>query len=262
MKPREDLMRRKGISDVSSMPFRRDEMVYAKRRWLQHAAQNRLPYSSYSSSGWSCDATDAGLISIGPNADLNIVSYDGNFTASENGIQTWTGTGTVRSTTASDLSSVSVITFSIEFGMYQRSVTPHFTLDLGICDATGATTQSFVLRATTGGGPIWFTTPVSAITATATNDVYFYLTVTPDTALGKWWTDRAHLEYEVTQPGNFIKTAGAAIVYTSDTQMRGVGKMHMSEVEFVQEESDGIVTPREGQDQSSYVIPVDDGGTG
>ena len=75
-----------------------------------------------------------------------------------------------------------------------------------------------------------------------------------------WWFGNAQLESGVLVPGHYVPTAGSAITYAVPTQMRGVAKVFRDELEIVQEPYDGIVTPREGQDQSSYVVPhaIDD----
>ena len=246
---------RKDYSDASHAPFPRRELVFAKRKWAMPASENRLPYSSYNALGWACDATDSGAISIGPHADDCRVSYDILNTATERGEQTWEGSGVYRSISGVDVSSATSIVFSVEFGSYQASTTQTCTCVIGVCNEAGDSFQILRTWTVVGSQRIWFYTPVADITE-STAALCFYVSVVPAESDGEWFITGAQLEYDKEFPGVPVATAGAAVVRAVDTQYRSVNKIHRSEHELVQEAYEGIVTPREGQDQSSNVIPV------
>lgn len=246
---------RKIHSDSSGQRFKAREMIYAKRRWTIPMAENRFLYSSYNTAFWNCDANDEGLITVGPYSDENYTGWtdDGTtLTAVQNGIQTWSSAaGTVRSTEATDCSSATDVLFSFEFCPHQDRDETTFTVVLGTCASDGSSKVAAKTWTLVGGNRVW------AKITTSGASIYFYFTVTPDVAATKWAFVNAQLEFDKTEPGVFVSTSGSAIVETT-TERRGVGKIHRSEWELVQENWEGVVTPREGQDQASFVIPTED----
>jgi hypothetical protein len=245
---------RKEYSDASYEPGTRREMVYAKRKWAMPPAQNRLLYSSYNTAFWTCNATDSGLISVGPYADTNRVSYDMNNVASENGVQTWQGNGTYRSDSGINVSAADEIVFSCIIGGYQQSSTQIFTCTLGVCNEAGDSLQTVRVWNIVGSGRAWFHIDTADITEDTT-DLCFYVSVVPSESDGEWFIINAQVEFNELVPKNFIATSGAALVRSVDTNYRSVNKIHRREHERVPEDYEGIVTPREGNDQSSNVIP-------
>lgn len=254
---------RKIHSDATGQRWKAREMVYAKRRWTMPSAENRMAYSTYNSAGWSCDGIDSGIITVGVYSDENYVRWVDNgttLTADQNGIQTWEGSGTAYSTSAIDASSSTSVVFSCEFLPYQNSSTHTFTVEIGTCDISGGNKEAWKTWSLTAANRIWFYVPKDSIVYD-TSILGFYMTVTPAESDGKWAFMNAQVEFDVLEPGRFVNTAGSAIVTLTSNpggEYRGVGKIHPSEWELVQENWEGVVTPREGQDQASYVVPTED----
>lgn len=264
--PREDA-RRLGHSDTSYRRGPRKDLVWVKRKWEQPAAQNLLAYSDYSPLGWTVTGSDdAGLISIGPYADRNMVQWGtcGNYynsywqVASYNGVQTWTYT----SPSVAVASTVDVAAhpdpfcFAVEVGPNHASGGYPFTVTLTAEDGS-STTLASATYGLTEHTKLWLGIP----TKPSDNQLVLKIGVTYEgSGTLYWWFCNAQLESGVLVPGHYVKTSGAAITYAVPTQLRGIAKVFRDEWEVVQEPYDGIVTPREGQDQSSYVIPhaVDD----
>jgi len=255
---------RKIHSDATGQRWKAREMVYAKRRWTMPSAENRMAYSSYNASGWSCDGIDSGTITIGVYSDENYVSWVDNgttLTATQNGVQTWGGAGTLFSISGVDVSSSTTVVFALEFLPYQNSSTHKFTVAMGVCDVDGTNKQVIKTWSLTAANRIWFCVDVSDISGPTTSALGFYVTVTPAESDGQWAFMNAQAELDKEEPGLFVKTAGSAIVTLTSNpggEYRGVGKIHPSEWELVQENWEGVVTPREGHDQASYVVPAED----
>ena len=253
---------RKIHSDSNGQRYKAREMIYAKRRWSMPMAENRLLYSSYNTAFWNSDADNDGLITIGPYSDENYVGWidvGGVETSVQNGIQTWNSAeGTLRTTEATNCSTATTVLFSFEFlPHYDRSATT-FSVVLGMCASDGSAKVPARTWSLVGGNRIW------AKITTSEASAYFYFIVTPDVAtpggpgvVPSWAFINAQLEFDKDEPGQFVPTTGTAIVETT-TERRGVGKIHRSEWELVQENWEGVVTPREGQDQASHVIPTED----
>lgn len=264
--PREEA-RRTGYSDTSYRRGPRKDLTWVKRKWEQPAAQNLLTYSNYNASGWTVTGSDdAGLISIGPYADQNLVQWGscGNYynsywqVANYNGVQTWTYTGSsVAVASTVDVASYAApFCFAVEVGPNHASGGYPFTVTLSAEDGS-ATSLATATYGLTEHAKLWLAIP----TKPTDNQLVLKITVAySGSGTLYWWFGNAQLESGVLVPGHYVPTAGAAITYAVPTQMRGVAKVFRDEWETVQEPYDGIVTPREGQDQSSYVVPhaIDD----
>ena len=250
---------RNDFSDASAKVYPRRELVLSKRKYTQPAAQSLFLYSAYNAAFWTVDtAADAGALSLGCYLDKNRVSIALDGTVTPNGEQTWTGTGTLRSTSATNVSTYTNVVVSLELGAYELGTTQSLTIAGGFCHSDGTDKQEVKSLTWNHPGRFFFTIPVANITSTVSTAVYVYFTITPATADGQWWAMNMQLESGTT-PGEFVETAGAAVTYATDQKnLRTIAKIHPSEWELVQEEYEGKVFPREGQDQSSYVNELGD----
>jgi hypothetical protein len=253
---------RKIHSDATGERWKAREMVYAKRRWTMPEQENRLLYSSYNASGWLCDATDPGnlTLTISPRADTSFVSLIDNGTTispMNSGVQTWEGSGTIYSTSGVDVSSSTSFSFSLEFLPYQCSTTFEFTVVLGICDIDGSNQQEIRTWNLTSSNVIWFLADVADISGPDPSALGFYCDVTPAVSDGSWAVEDMCVQLDRYERKAFVQTGGVAVVNEAG-ERRGVGKIHPSEWELVQENWEGVVTPREGQDQASFAIPTED----
>ena len=249
---------RQDYSDATGQAYPRRNLVLSKRKYQQLQGENYLLYSSYNSSFWTVDtASDAGTVSAGCYLDKNRCRVNLDNTVTELGEQTWQGTGVFRSSTATSLTGWTTLYFSFEFGGYYQSTTQTFTVKAGLCAAGGAGKQEVLSLTVTAPRRLKFNLPIASITATPVAACYFYVSVTPSVATGKWYIIDAQLEKDKATPGVFVPATGAAVSHTSK-QVRTVAKIHPTEWEFVQETWDGIWPPREGQDQSSYTTETGD----
>lgn len=260
---------RVGYSDATSIRHKRRDMVLCKRRWTVPYRVNLFQNSSYDNNFWTVfyEMTDLGNITVGPYSDDNTVSHsmqpDGSDLSIQNGLPTWNGDYPFILSSPMDISSYNTLVFSLEFCAYQSRGPSAYEIHIGTCDTTAlewSNSQHWAIWNLIGNNRVWCKVPVSEVTADIHNTC-FYMTVftTPNT--GAWSFTNAQLEPNVSSPGIFIATSGAAInpdPATFTGQSRGMGKIHPSEWELVQEDWEGIVTPREGQDQASFVTPVED----
>ena len=192
------------------------------REWCEPVGSNYLLYSSYNSSFWTCGATDAGEISMGPFGGFySQISNSQPTTLTETGgSQTWTGTGTLRSTTAVDGSAWTSFVFKCVVGPYHNpAASPAYDCSIGICDSAGVVISTEkTITAETGMRELWFTKNISDIAAPST--LYFFITVTPASG-EKWFADMFRLEKNQTQPLNFLQTTGASIDHSQPTLVSG-----------------------------------------
>ncbi len=224
----EVLGRQLDFCDVCGQVQHRKDLARTQVRFRMPTAQNYFTYSEYNSSLWSCDATDAGKISIGssnanecrfkvPFAETAAGSYA---TLTETGgAQTWTGAGTFRSNTAVDVSGATNITISAYAGPHQYNTDPETTFAMGLCDSSGANKSAQRSWTIKGNMRIWFTMAVADIASPlSSSTAYFYIAATP--ATGKdWWIEDLQLAKDVTSPGTFIQTNGSTYDTTQTTRM-------------------------------------------
>lgn len=219
--------------DVCSDVTKIKDLVRTQVRYLLPAGSNYLAYSSYNSSGWSCSARDKGKIGYGPHGDEQRMQiYDDNSLAYARCSQTWGGVGTLRSTSGVDVSSLTTFVFSVDVAQVIRYLdgtgyASDLTVAMGICDSAGNnkslqktfTSVNSLLRC-------WFKMDVTDIAAPlASNDVYVYITVTPDTEHEYWLADDMSIEANVSIPDQFITTTGTAISNQTATKSMSMLKV-------------------------------------
>lgn len=198
--------------DVCGRKTHRADLVLQSQETKEVAGNNYFTYSSYSSSGWACGATDAGAISYGTGCGLYMDTPGLSTTTMEQpdllgGVQTWTGNGTFRATVAVDASSATNICVSAWVGAKQDNTSPSMTVVMGFCDADGVVLTTERTWTLTNSTRVWFTTAVADITAATTSELYVYLTVTN---AGSWWINELQFDLGATKPGDFVETTGAA----------------------------------------------------
>ena len=263
---------RVGYSEASGARFKRREMVYAKRRWTMPYRTNYLYYSSYNTAGWETDGIDQGMITVGPYADQNVVSHtpneDGTDTSLENGIQTWSssfypgseyvGHTTTMTTDGYNMTDTGGFVFSFEFIAHQVRPSTKYTVQLGNYDGTHL--EWWKTWELVGSNRVWCLVPTLLVVGSLESTRLIFRVIA-DPFDSKWAWTNAQVEKGVSQPGVFVETAGSQYFpdpATYNGQNRGIGIIHTKEYELVQEDWEGIVTPREGQDQGSFVTPVED----
>lgn len=231
--------------DVCGNETHRMDLVRTQVRYMSITGQNYFTYSVYNTSFWTCDATDAGAISIG-SSNANQCRFkvpDDNTLVEINGAQTWTGSGTFRSNTAVDVSGATNITMSAHVGPYQANTDPETTFVMGLCDSAGANKSAQRSFTTKSSMRIWFTMAVSSISSPLSSSAaYFYVQATPATGK-KWWVEDLQLEKDVTKPGTFAPTNGSAYDDT-ESQRITVCKVCPSCREPLQNIKTGIGIPR------------------
>lgn len=215
-------------------------------RGLAHEAYNKLLYSSYNTSFWTCDATDEGTISVGVFGleARTFVADDATATTfatvSEiNGSQTWSGDGTIRSTTSVDISSATNIVFSFHGGRYHRESGGNPTFKFGFINAGGDTKYQQKSVALKGGsGRFWFEIDIADLPVGVTSSAaYFYVEADVADASYKWWADAFQLEVDRETPGPFVTTLGTAID-RSDTPTKYVAKVCPSCLDYWHRDSE------------------------
>lgn len=246
---------RQAYDQATNMPVPFRDLVYSLREWEVKASSNMVPYSNYDAAGWTCTATDRGLISVGPFADDNLVRWSLDNVATENGIQTWSGNGVARMTTGIDMSGWSSVVFGVEFGAYQRSATREFTVVLGACDEDGSNMTALRSWTVRSGKKIWLASALAQIVPPVTQAaVCFYLDVTTD-ADGWWYFCAAQAERDASSLGPYRRTSGSSIIYAVDTLKRGVAKIDYRQYEELRNPQDNVAEPREGQDPAVHGSP-------
>lgn len=204
--------------DVCGAHVLRKDLVRTQVEFLAPEASNYLTYSSYSASGWSCDASDAGAISIGPYAgEARVVIDDSNTSTESFGSQTWDGSGTLRSTSAVDASSWTSLVFAVDAGPYHQETSPEMTFTIGLCDSDGSNTEQQASFTTPGQIRAWFTLNISAIPAgKSASGLYFYISTTSS---NKWFADRMQVAKNATAMAQFAPTLGSAVDRTDTPSM-------------------------------------------
>jgi hypothetical protein len=201
--------------EVCGNKMHRSKLVRTQVEWLYPAHENAFTNSSYDGTYWVCDATDASTISWGNRCDnVRYVINDDLTTSILNGVQTWTGDGTFRCTTAPTTGAATTdnVIFSCHIGPNELNATPEMTVVLGDCDTDGnnkTVKKTFTISGTT---KVWFSwTGAEA----ALGQGCYYVQVTND---DDWWIDELQLETssDSTSPGTFVKTAGTAVSATAE----------------------------------------------
>ena len=243
---------------------RRADLRYTNVKWATPDGQNYITYSSYNSSGWSyalgTGASNIGATSWGNHPWERYGYYVDNTATLMDGIQTWSGEVTFRSTSGVDASAQSGLVFSIQVGDYQESTTPGLTVVMGLCDSAGNNKQVCKTWSNIYSKKVWFYIAVADIASPLSSSaVYFYFTVTPTTSLSYWWWDEAQLEFGVTTPGNhFIPTTGASVTKSANTGYLGMAKLCPECVERIpDEEEDEPDTSQYGEEAipTKMIIP-------
>ena len=204
------------ICDECGREVARKDAVRKLRPYGIPAGTNLLLYSSYDSSFWSCGATDRGEISMGLYKDrFRARPVEGSATSEERGAQTWRGTGTIRTTTATDASGLTNVCFSQHIGAYHSQAEKIFSAVLGCCDSAGNNKVAISTWTIRGAQQAWWSRTQAELTALGltSSALYFYTTVTMETATSDWWVDLSCVQ-DAESPGSFQPyTSGTAVDY-------------------------------------------------
>lgn len=137
------------------------------------------------------------------------------------GSQTWTGSGKTRATTATDISGLTNVCFSVAVGAYHSQTTQEMTVVVGWCDGSG--TSLYSRSWTVKGSRICFVGSTLATLVAAgvsAASAYPYVQVTISGASSKWWWDSAVVdEGLVPSATGRPRTAGAAWSKTGMKQL-------------------------------------------
>ena len=202
--------------------YHREDLVRTQVDTMIAESENYFNYSSYDGTYWVCDAVDEGLIAYGNHEDeARTTLSDDNVITVLNGVQCWSGNGTMRTAVVSQsLTPTDYVTFSAQVGANDDSTTPSMSVSLGVCDATGASTEEVLLWTFKGMRRVFFTELASTLQdyglGTGTG-LFFYISVENE---GEWWVDEIQLEVgsnSTARPGVFLPTTGAVAVVASDT---------------------------------------------
>jgi len=213
----EPIARQLDRCDVCGVKIHRKDLVRTNMRYLLPAGSNYFVYSSYNSGYHACTSTDRSTITIGPHADKSRTKLGGDNTVSYvDGSQTWGGSGTFRTTTSVDVSSLTNFTVSAMFGQvlsWSSNVASasDLTIAMGLCDGDGNNKD---LQDTWSDinamQRCWFTMAVADIESPlSSSGIYVYFTVTID-GTDYWFVDDISLEGDKSSPDQFIATSGTA----------------------------------------------------
>jgi hypothetical protein len=239
--------------DVCGDKYHRRDLVRTQVEWLYPAHENYFTQSRYDGTLWVCDATDVSTISYGNRCDrARIRVSDANVLSYVNGVQTWSGNGTFRCTSApvASWSSTTNVIFSCHVGPWERSTTPSLTIAVGDCDTSGGNKTAKATFTTSSAMKVWFTWTGAAANA---GQGCYYIDVTN---AGYWWIDELQLEADATRttPGVYVQTSGAISVATADQPSISTRIVCPSCFETVQKKSTKYGTT----DESPIDGPVDD----
>ncbi|MCK5021486.1 MAG: hypothetical protein KAS32_31025 [Candidatus Peribacteraceae bacterium] len=251
--------------DVCGDKYHRGNLVRTQVEFLRMKAENYIVQSSYDGDYWTYDTTtDAGTISYGNRCDNVRLSLDSDNDLNYiNGVQTWEGSGVIRSETGTPALSVNGhVTFSAQVGPHEQNASPEMTVVIGICNSDGSTLQPIGDTWTISGiTRVWFNEVKTTLTAYGLGPTdeswYFYIQVTND---GKWWVDEMQLEANVqtmplpdNHPENFVRTSGSFVSNQSETSLMTQRKVCKSCAELILSKSE-----RFGRtDESPIDEPVD-----
>ncbi len=187
---------------------------------MQAECSNLLLYSGYDSTYWTASISPASVSdSFGTRCDFTRVSVSlDNTTSVINGVTTWESTGRFESA-AVDVSSLTDVCFSVVVGPHQESTSPELIITAGYTDASSSDT-TLVTRTTKSSERVWWSRPIGDIVDN-TSALQFWFNVA---STGKYWWDDAQVE-DAENPGEFIKTTSASVVYDTDTPLMTVRKV-------------------------------------
>jgi len=201
----------------------RETLVRKLRPYGYRSGVNQLLYSSYNSAFWTCDAADAGEVSMGVYADeFRPYVTDGTTLTEARGSQTWTGaSGTYRSTVATDLSGNTNLLFVTWVGAYHAATVQEISAVLGVCTSDGVSKEALGTWTVPGMRACWVTYPVASLSAAVTpssSAVYFYVDITATNATDDWWIDH-HCVHDAVKPNwdHLPFTSGTAASYTGNS---------------------------------------------
>jgi len=220
--------------DVCGDKVHRDQLVMTQVEFLQLKAENYFNYSSYDTNWWTMDdAVDAGSISYGNRCDnARTTLSDANVISYLNGVQTWTGNGTLREIAANGTySSSGYVTMSAQVGPHEQNTSPEMTVNLGICNSDGSVKQIVKTYTISGTTQVWFYESVATLNGyglgPGDGEFYFYIEVTN---AGNWWIDELQIEFNVNTlprssqgyPENFVRTSGASVFSSSHPEQGAI----------------------------------------
>lgn len=219
--------RRLDRCDVCGKKVKRDDLKIMTQQYGRSKGSNYFTWSTYNTDLWTCDGTDRSTISDGVRADDSRVKVSLANVSTESGIQTWSGSTTLRVKDGAgiDVSSWTSLCFACVVGPYQRASSPSLSIEMGVWDMPLGTGTSYkTYSSVLASRECWFTVNVSALTVSDTTNVGFYVTVTPSST-EYFWIDELRLEKDVTVPTAWIRTSGAAVSRTVFTKYTGSGKV-------------------------------------
>ena len=206
--------------DVCGDKYHRNDLVRTQVEFLDKKAENFLSYSSYDGTYWVCDAVDEGSVSYGNRCDNVRTALDSdNDIGYINGVQTWSGNGTMRMATISlGSASTSMLVFSVQVGPHEQNTSPSMTVELGITDTEGIVTQAIRTWTISETTRVWFAALSGDLEAYALgsgSEEYYYIKVTN---AGKWWIDEMQLEANTVGsiPEVFVRVNGTYASNQSD----------------------------------------------
>lgn len=207
--------------DVCGNKVHRGDLVRTQVEFLDKKAENYFNYSSYDGTYWVVDsASDAGLISYGNRCDNVRLTFDADYNESYlNGVQTWEGNGTMRSTTVSpSLADATVVVFSAQVGPNEQNTSPDMTVAVGICNSDGTSKQAIKTWTINTTTRVYLSETASTLHSyglDTNNQFYFYIQVTN---AGDWWVDELQLEANPTDsvPEVFVRASGTLVSNQSD----------------------------------------------
>ena len=212
--------------DVCGDKMHRKDLVRTQVEFLDKKAENFLSYSSYDGTYWVSDASDEGTVSYGNRCDnARLTLSDANVLSYINGVQTWSSAGvtdTMRMDTLSVGSADStILVFSAQVGPHEQNATPEMTVELGVANSDGTSTQAVRTWTINGTTRVWFAETSSVLNAYGlgnNSEQRYYIKVTND---GKWWIDEIQLEANTVGsiPEVFVRTTGTFVSNQSDRSL-------------------------------------------
>lgn len=237
----------------------RSELAYRIRAYgTGTGGSNILLYGEYDDSFWTCDASDEGQISMGPWGDrYRVIQTDDGTGTWQNqeayGSQTWSGSGTMRSTVPVDISSYTNIYMSGMFGCYHAQSNQDLTGVLGFCNSDGSVKWPQSTWSVKGMQECWFTLPLADLeSGPDASALYVYYDVTISGATDKWFVDWAVLN-DNTEPQQYQPLSrGAAVSKLANQEEWHVLKMCRE----CGEEKNVKPSEREGDPRWSYYVEI------
>lgn len=207
---------------VCGNKYHREELVRTQVDTMIAESENKFSYSSYDGSYWVCDAVDEGAIAFGNHLDEARTSLSNdNVITTVNGVQAWSGDGTMRTTVVSDsIDPLSYVLISAQVGALGSSTTPELDVSIGVTNSDGSSKEEIRSWNYKGARKVWASELASTLQdyglGTGTG-LFFYISVEND---NEWWMDEFQLEIvssSDTRPGVFLPTSGAAAEVLVDT---------------------------------------------